>query len=339
MSLDKKDVTIYDLAAKLKVSVATVSRALRDDPVVSLKTRKKVFALAEQYGYQANHFARSLRNKQTHTIGVIVPRLNSYFMATVIAGIEQAANQAGYNLLISQSSESPEKEKAIVNTMFHNRVDGLLVSLAYQNGSLEHLAKFTKKNIPVVFFDRAQGADQYTSVQINNRQAGYEATRHLLSRGKRNIFHITVSTMHSLYRQRYEGYVQALREFGLAPDPDLIFLSDLSQESGFEAARHILSMSKRPDGIFVANDNCAVGCLVSLQQKGIRIPEDIAVVGFNDDPVCKIVSPNLTTIHYPGHLMGEQAARHLIHHLNGSADIALTQSILLRSDLVVRQST
>ncbi len=339
MSKTKKDVTIYDIAAQLDISVATVSRALRDDPVVSDKTKKRVFELAEKNGYQANQFARSLRQQHTNTIGVIIPRLNSYFMATVIAGIENVANQAGYNLIISQSSESAEREGINVRTMFNNRVDGLLVSLSYLTSNLEPFEKFAKKNIPVIFFDRTPESSSFTNIRINNVQAGYEATKHLLSQGRRRIAHVTISSTQSIYKERFLGYAMALAEFGIPLDKSLIYLADLSMESGTDAAKHLLSLPTRPDAVFVVNDNCAAGLVIGLKAKGIRVPEDIAVVGFNDDPVSRIVEPNLTSIHYPGHQMGELAARSLINHLTGAGDIMLTQTILLRSDLVIRQSS
>lgn len=339
MSKTKKDVTIYDIAAQLDISVATVSRALRNDPVVSDKTKKRVFELAEKYGYQANQFARSLRQQHTNTIGVIIPRLNSYFMASVIAGIENVANQAGYNLIISQSSESPEREAINVRTMFNNRVDGLLVSLSYLTNNLEPFEKFARKNIPVIFFDRSPENSSFTNIRINNVQAAYEATKHLLSQGRRRIAHVTVSNTQSIYKERFQGYTMALAEFGIPLDKSLIRLADLSMESGTEAAKYLLAQPNRPDAVFVANDNCAAGCVIGLKAQGIRVPEEIAVVGFNDDPVSRIVEPNLTTIHYPGHEMGELAARSLINHLSGAGDIMMTQTILLRSDLVVRQSS
>lgn len=339
MSKTKKDVTIYDIAAHLDISVATVSRALRDDPVVSDKTKKRVFELAEKYGYQANQFARSLRQKHTNTIGVIIPRLNSYFMATVIAGIENVANLAGYNLIISQSSESAERESSNVRTMFNNRVDGLLVSLSYLTSNMDPFEKFAQKNIPVIFFDRTPESSSFTNIRINNFQAAYEATKHLLSQGRRRIAHVTVSSTQSIYKERFQGYAMALAEFGIPLDKSLVCLADLSVESGTDAAKYLLALPIQPDAVFVANDNCAAGCVISLKAQGIRVPEDIAVVGFNDDPVSRIVEPNLTTIHYPGHEMGELAARSLINHLNGAGDIMMTQTILLRSDLVVRQSS
>ena len=335
----EKEVTIYDLAHKLNISIATVSRALKDDPVVSKKTRKKIFDLAEEMGYRSNHFARNLRNQRTQTIGVIVPRLNSYFMSTVIAGIENVANNEGYNLIISQSSESAQKEMNSAKTMFNNRVDGLLISLSYETGDITHFDAFYRKNIPIIFFDRVAEHENCTNILINNRKAAYEATRHLVQQGCKRVVHITTTPKRNVYMERLEGYQKALAEQGIPFTDDLLIIGNLSQEAGAEAAEKILAMPVLPDGVFVANDNSAVGCMLALKKRGIRIPEDIAFVGFNNDPVSKVIEPNLTTINYPGYEMGEVSARNLINHLNGIATITSTNTILLRSDLIIRGSS
>jgi LacI family transcriptional regulator len=334
-----KEVTIYDLARKLNISIATVSRALKDDPVVSKKTKKKIFDLAEEMGYRYNHFARNLREQRTYTIGVIVPRLNSYFMSTVIAGIESIANSEGYNLIISQSSESATKEVANAKTMFNNRVDGLLVSLAYDTPDIAHFDQFFKKNIPLIFFDRVMDHPNCTNVLIDNRKAAYEATCHLIEQGCRRIVHITATPKRNVYVDRLEGYKQALAEHKLPFNDKQVLINNLSQEAGIQAAEAILQMKQLPDGVFVANDNCAVGCMLALKQAGKRIPQDIAFVGFNNDPVSTVIEPNLTTINYPGYKMGEMAASNLINHLNGVNSITETNTILLRSELIIRASS
>lgn len=334
-----KEVTIYDIARKLNISIATVSRALQDDPVVSKKTKKKIADLAEELGYRSNNFARNLRNQKTNTIGVIIPRLNSYFMSTVIAGIENVANSEGYNLIISQSSESVEKETASAKTMFNNRVDGLLVSLAYDTQDLSHFTSFFKKNIPLIFFDRVIEHENCANVSIDNRKAAYEATTHLIRQGCTRIVHITATPKRNVYVDRLQGYKQALADYGLPFQKEYLIISNLSQESGAAAAQEILQMKILPDGVFVANDNCAVGCMLALKQAGIKIPQDIAFVGFNNDPVSKVIEPNLTTVNYPGYEMGEVAARNLINHLTGTATIINTNTIILRSELIVRDSS
>jgi len=335
----EKEVTIYDLADKLNISIATVSRALKDDPVVNKKTKKKISELAEKMGYRSNHFARNLRNQRTETIGVIVPRLNSYFMSTVIAGIESIANSEGYNLIISQSSESEQKEKMSAKTMFNSRVDGLLVSLSYDTNDISHFDQFIKKNIPVIFFDRGEEHDNFTNVLIDNRKAAYEATKHLIEQGCSRIVHITAKPKRNVYVDRLKGYKQALAENNIDFKDEYLIIGKLSLEDGVEAAAVIQKMDPLPDGVLVANDNCAVGCMLSLKQAGIRIPEDIAFAGFNNDPVSKVIEPNLTTINYPGYEMGEVAARNLINHLNGTHPIHSTNTIVLRSELIIRASS
>jgi len=335
----EKEVTIYDLADKLDISIATVSRALKNDPVVNKKTKKKIFELAEKMGYRSNHFARNLRNQKTETIGVIANRLNSYFMSTVIAGIEKTINEDGYNLIITQSAELLKKEIAAAKTMFNSRVDGLLVTLSYETENLHHFDQFIKKNVPVIFFDRCEENDRIAKVLIDNQKSAYEATRHLIGQGCKRILHVTAPQKRNLYLQRMKGFRQALHESELEFNDDLVYICNLSMEAGAEAARYILKMKRMPDAIFVANDNCAVGCMLALKQAGIRIPQDIAFVGFNNDPVSKVIEPNLTTINYPGYEMGEVAARNLIHHLNGISPIHSTHTILLRSELIIRDSS
>jgi LacI family transcriptional regulator len=335
----EKEITIYDLARKLNISIATVSRALKDDPVVSKKTKKKIADLALEMGYRSNNFARNLRTSRTNTIGVIIPRINSSFMSAVIAGMENVANSEGYNLIISQSSESAEKERVNAATLFNSRVDGLLVSLAYDTDSLAHFEPFTKKKIPLIFFDRTSDKTEGTCIQINNFRAAYEATTHLISQGYTRIVHITATPKRNVYVDRLQGYKQALADQRIAFREDYVIVGNLSQEAGTDAAARILEMRPMPDAVFVANDNCAVGCMTALKHAGIRIPDDIAFVGFNNDPVSTVIEPNLTTVNYPGYEMGQIAARNLIDHLNGASSIHSTNTIILRSELMIRESS
>jgi LacI family transcriptional regulator len=336
---DQREITIYDLARKLDLSIATVSRALKDDPVVSKKTKKRIADLAQELGYRSNHFARNLRTRRTMTIGVIIPRINSYFMSAVIAGMENIANHEGYNLIISQSSESVDKERANATTFFNSRVDGLLVSLAYNTTSLSHFEPFFKKKTPLIFFDRVADHKDCTCILIDNQKAAYDATTHLISLGRRRIVHITAPSKRNVYTDRLKGYKEALADNHIPYRDDYVITGNLSQEAGSDAAALIRSMSPLPDAVFVANDNCAVGCMVAIRQMGIQIPKDIAFVGFNNDPVSTVVEPNLTTINYPGYEMGQLAARSLIDHLNGTSNIHTTNTILLRSELVIRDSS
>ncbi len=335
----EKEVTIYDIARQLDLSPATVSRALQDHPAINGRTKTLIADKAREMGYRTNTFASNLRRQRTNTIGVIVPRLNSNFMSAVLAGMEKVANEAAYNLIISQSLESVQKEITNARTMFNSRVDGLLVSLAYDTDTIEHFDPFIKKGIPLLFFDRVCAHDQCASVVIDNVKAGYEATAHLLAQGRRRILHVTGNLRRNVYADRLKGYRQALHERDIPYDPSRVLVTDLGQEAGAEAARFLLDAQPRPDGLFVANDFCAVNCMKALKGAGIRIPEDVAVVGFNNDPVSRVVEPALTTIHYPGQEMGEIAAKTLINHLTGATSIHATNTIILRSELVVRPSS
>ncbi|MCF6404643.1 LacI family transcriptional regulator [Chitinophaga filiformis] len=336
---NEREVTIYDIARELNISATTVSRGLQDHPTISKKTKKKIFDLAERLGYRSNHFARSLRNQKTNTFGIIVPRLNSHFMSSVIAGIENAANEHGFSLLIAQSSESSVKEASSVRTMFDSRVDGLLVSLAVDTADLSHFEHFFKKNIPVIFFDRVMQHENSVNILIDNRQAACNATRHLIEQGCRRIMHITAPTLQNVYKDRLKGYKEALGEHKIKFREDYVVITNLSQEAGAEVAKTILKMKTRPDGIFVSNDSCAVGCMLALKEAGIRIPEDIAFVGFNNDPVTQVIEPHLTTINYSGYEMGQVAARHLINHVRDVSFVSSTNTIILRSELMVRASS
>jgi LacI family transcriptional regulator len=290
-------------------------------------------------GYRSNTFARNLRRQKTNTIGIIVPRLNSTFMSEVIAGIEKVASEAGYNLIISQSLEMMKKEAINATTMFNNRVDGLLVSLAYDTDSIAHFEPFLHKHIPLIFFDRVFEQAGYSGIVINNYQAAYEATAHLIEQGCKTLFHITGNLSRNVYADRLLGFRQALTDHGLLHRPDHLCISNLSVQEGKEAAQTILQLTDLPDGVFVANDTCAVGCMLQLMEHGIRIPEDIAFSGFNNDPIACVIKPNLTTIDYKGFHMGEKAAQTLIHSLNASGHDLPAQTLVLPHQLLIRQSS
>lgn len=337
--LKRKEVTIYDLAHKLNISVATVSRALKDDSVVSKKTKKKIADLAEEMGYRSNHFARNLRQQQTNTIGVIVHELNSTFITSVLSGIEKVTTEAGYDIIITHSSESCVKEAANAKNLFHKRVDGLIASLAFDTTDLDHFKPFVDKGVPVMFFDRVEQDGNNTVVIIDNYKSGYQATKHLIEQGCKRIAHVTSSLKRNVYSQRYKGYQDALFDNGIALDENLVLVNDLSEKAGVESAQQILKMKPMPDGAFITNDFVAAVCMRTLKENGIRIPENIAIVGFNNDAIGKLIEPALTTINYPGKDIGEIAARNLINHLKGISNMHHTNTIIVRSDLIIRKSS
>jgi LacI family transcriptional regulator len=332
------DVTIYDVARALNISPSTVSRALNDHPLIRKDTKRKIRHTAHEMGYQRNKFASNLRQKRTNTLGVVVPRLNSYFMATVIAGMEKITNQQDYNLIISQSQELLKSEVSGVLTLYNSRVDGLLASLSNETKNLDHFNILFKKGIPVVFFDRVVDCPGCTSIVIDNYKAGYEATTHLIQKGCKRIIHIGGSLIRNVYADRYRGYKQALLDNGLVPDDDLVMISELSDHAGADFLPRIKNLQLPSDGIFAANDTSAVSVICELKKAGIRVPEDIAVVGFNNDPISRVIEPNLTTVHYPGMEMGEIAALTIINKLNNKQTTNLS-TIVLEHSLIIRESS
>lgn len=335
----QKEVTIYDIAKDLGISPATVSRALNNHSSVNEKTKQRIVDAADKMGYRSNTFASNLRTQRTNAIGVIVPRLNSPFQSSVIAGMEKVANEAGYNLIISQSMESAQKEVTNAKTMFNSRIDGLLISLAYETENIDHLKPFFSKNIPLLFFDRVAEHKQCIGIVIDNIQAAYKATTHMIEQGCKNIIHITGNLNRNVYSDRLKGYKYALMDHNLPYNETFVIISKLSEEAGIEAAEQILKMNPLPDGLFVSNDTCAVSCIKTLKQGGVSIPQDMAVVGFNNDPISRVIEPNLTTVNYPAFEMGEVAVRNLINHLDGVSDILSTNTITLRSELIIRESS
>ncbi len=336
--MNNKEITIYDIAEALQVSPATVSRGLNDHPGIRKDTKKKISDMARSMGYRHNKFASNLRSKSTKTIGVIVPRLNSSFMSTVIAGMEKVANLHDYHLIISQSQESFKQEIDSVSTMFNSRIDGMMVSLAYDTKGTNHFEEVIKKQIPVIFFDRVIEHPDCTSIVIDNKRAGFDATLHLIEQGCKRIVHVDGNLNRNVYADRFEGYKQALKEGGIAFDPSLVFNNRLTDQTSSEVAEAILNMKQLPDGIFTANDTSAVACIQVLKKAGIKIPDDIAVVGFNNDPISRVIEPNLSTIDYPGQEMGEIAATTLINKLK-KLPTGNLNSILLRHNLIVRESS
>lgn len=309
--------------------------------MISKSTRKRIADAARSLGYQSNTFASSLRSKHTHTLGVLVPRLNSHFMSSVLAGMENAANRDGYNLIIAQSLEDAEKEKANAATMFNKRVDGLLISLSYNTQNINHLEPFFNRKIPVVFFDRVFPHIESTAVVIDNYGAAYNVTSHLIEQGCRRIMHLGGNVLRNVYKDRLAGYQKALQEHNLPVLEQLHLTTTLSEDAGTEAARYILDMppEDRPDAVFSANDTAAVYCMLALKTAGLRIPEDIAFAGFNNDPISKVIEPNLTTVDYSGSIVGDTAVTNLVNHLKGIGNLYMTNVITLRADLVVRNSS
>ncbi|MCV9386607.1 LacI family DNA-binding transcriptional regulator [Reichenbachiella ulvae] len=334
-----KEITIYDIATELNVSPSTVSRALKKHKSIGKETIKKVEKKASQLGYRPNVVAANLRNQKTHTIGVIISRVDRPFISTLIGGIESEAKKKGYHVIFAQSHDKVKLEIENANVLFNSRIDGLIVSLAMETKSYEHFKPFLDKEIPLVFVDRVTETLNTDLVVIDNTHSAYIATKHLIEQGCTRIAHFAGAQHRNVYRNRRTGYENALTEAGLPVDNSLILeLKHLNSEEGYKAAEKILTGKNRPDGIFASNDTTAVSVIQCAKKLGIKVPEELAVVGFNNDPICTIIDPALSTIDHPAKQMGELAARQLLEHKSDPI-IDSSSTIKLKTSLIQRASS
>lgn len=335
----QKRITIYDLAKTLNVSPGTVSRSLNDHPSISERTKERVVQKANELGYKTNKFAVNLSKQQTNTIGVIVPRLNSHFMSTILAGIEKIVNEAGYNLIISQSLESAEKERINARTLYNSGVDALLVSLAYDTSDYYHFTPYIKNKIPLIFLDRVQDLPNCSTLIIDNRSAGFEATEHLIQQGCKNLIYIGGDLKRNVYSERFKGFKEAHAKHHIKFKKSNLLELDLDPNKASEVVTFIKNSDQPIDGIFVANDSFAAHCIKELKKEHYKIPDDIKIVGFNNDPISELITPTLSTIDYPGYEMGIMAGQSIISHLKGDLDLQPANSITLRHQLIIRESS
>ncbi len=336
----KKRVTIYDLALKLGISPTTVSRALRGHQGISKETKMMVRKLADEMEYRPNSIASSLRTKRTNIIGVLVPQINRAFMATFISGIEEVANKAGYNVLIAQSMDDQSKEIESANSLLSSSVDGVVVSLAMNTESYDHIQLFLDHHIPLVLADRVIDDMDVDKVVVDNFDAAFKVTKYLIETGHKRIAHLAGSRKRNVYRDRKEGYLAALKAHKIKFDENLLIYSDLSEKAGVETVRKLMNLSNPPQAIFAANDTAAVSALMHLKELGFEIPEQISVVGFNNDPIASIVEPRLSTVEHPALEIGQTAAQHLIKRISSDADVELpNRTIVLKTSLLVGRSS
>ena len=333
----KSEPTIHDIARELKVSASTVSRALQNNPRISLKTREKILSLAETMGYRPNTLASNLRNKKSNTIGVVVPLINRYFFSSVISGAEEVAAKAGYTVVISQSNDLANKEIDIVHSMFANRVDGLIISIAMESTNYEHLKMFIRKNIPLVFFDRAVPEIETDKIVVDDFMGGFRVTQHLIDQGYKRIGHMAGPQNLMTYRDRKKGYIEALIQNGLPFDESLIVTNKLTSKDGIDATMQLMSLPYPPDAIFCGNDTTALSTMIYLRDKGFRIPEDIGIVGFSNEPFSEVVSPSISTIAQPGFLMGQKAAELILNQIEHKEKTFRT--LVLPTELKIRDSS
>ena len=336
--MKKNKTTIHDISNSLGINSSTVSRALNDSPLISQKTKDKILARAKKLGYQRNFLASKLRNNRSRTIGVIVPRISRYFFSAVIAGIEETAFNAGYDVIICQSLESFEREKKLVETLSSNQVDGILVSISWETKTADHFKNYQQHDHPVIFFDRPFNTTKNTHVIIDDFKAGFDATEHLINNGCKDIVHFTGPQNLELYQRRMAGYKAALEKHQIQIRESYIFESYLMESDGKECAKKIMKLPK-VDAVFSANDTSSIAAMQYLKSKNVKIPDDIAFVGFSNEPASSVIEPALTTISQADFEMGKTATSLLLEQIKFPKKIHQNQTTVLSPQLIIRESS
>ena len=331
--------TLKEIADKLNLSISTVSRALNDHPDISLKTKNKVQELASELNYIPNIFARGFRAHKTNIIGVIVPNITHYFTTTLIRGILQEASFQGYRVIVSESNDDVKKQTEMLNTMIQFGVDGVLMSLSKMTKDIDSILR-VMHTLPLILFDKASNKIPCTQVVINEEEAAYDAVEHLLNIGKKRIAIIKESENSYNSEKRYSGYLRALKEHQIPIDKKIILSVDnISLTQGKRMASILMSLKHKPDAIFAITDSAAIGVIKTLKKLNIKIPDEIAVVGFSNSIRSTIIEPQLTTVDQPGQKIGATAVKYLIEEINNPNDEFVNKTIEIKSNLIIRNST
>lgn len=333
----EKPATIKDIARQLNISISTVSRAMRNAPDVSNETKRAVMALSDELNYQPNKLALSLKQKQTHTIGVIVPNLD-YVLSTMVKGIDEVALEAGYTVMVCQSNESFGRE--IVNTrrLLDSLVDGFIISVSSETKTFDHFKKIQDKKMPMVVFDRIMPDIPAASVILDNMEGGILATEHLIEQGYKRIAILAGPKTLGISNSRLDGYLYALKKHKLKPDPNLIIHCDFNQDYAYLATQELLAMKKRPDAIFTISDRMAIGAMLAIKEKKLNMPNDIGLVGFNNEPVVSLVTPGISSVDQPAFELGKLAAKLFIETVHNNIDMSRVEEVM-KPKLIIRESS
>lgn len=333
----KGQVTIKDIARELGISPSTVSKALKGHPDISPATKKAVQELVKKWNYQPDPIALSLKSGQSKTIGVIVPEIVHYFFSTVISGIEDLAYDSGYHVMFCQSNESYEREVKSVDTLMSSRVDGILVSQSKTTLNFDHFRKIADAGLPLVFFDRICEELDTDRVVVDDEKGAYDAVKHLYLAGCRNIVHLSGPQNLNIGSGRKKGFEKAIRELGLNLQPSSIINCDTPEEARI-VVPELLKRKIRPDGIFAVNDLTAAETMRIIKKAGLRIPNDIALVGFTSGMISDLTDPTLSSVEQHGYKIGKEAVRLLIERIERKNDLP-SQTILIKTRLVVKGSS
>jgi len=334
-----KRASITDLAKQLGLSPSTISRALNGHADISEATKKRVWEVAKELNYQPNHLAAALRKGRSNMLGVMVPHIEGHFFPAVMHGIETVASKAGFNVMMCQSNEDVQREKNNIDALLNAQVEGILISLARTTHDFQHFEKVRNQNIPLVFFDRMPEVSNVSGVVLDDHQGAYMAVRHLLDQGYRRIAHFAGPQHLNIYKNRHNGYLNALQAFGLPHDEELMrFLSNMRQEAGEQAMRELLQLSEPPDAVFGSSDVLIAGALEVLHSLNIRVPEEVALAGFSNEPFTTLTTPRLTTVDQRGEQMGQSAVQLFLQMVKRSENFA-PHRIVLKPQLLIRDSS
>jgi len=327
--------TIKDVAREAGVSVGTASQALRDSPAVRESTRRRVLAVAKRLRYHPSALARGLVTRRTHTVGLLISDIANPFFIRAVRAVEDVAQEKGYNVILCNTDEDPAKETQYLRVLVEKRVDGII--LATTAGSLTAVRDVRWRRIPLVLFDRELPGVTANLVKVDGVLGGRLATEHLLALGHRRIAIIHGPMMRSTGTERLQGYLLALRDAGVRPDPALIREGNFKQDSGRDLARRFLDLSPPPTALFCTNNLMTVGALQALGERGVRIPSELSLVGYDDMEWWTLTHPPLTTVGQPVYDLGSEAMRLLLEDIEAK-DRRRPRRVVLKPELLVRKS-
>lgn len=332
--------TIHDIASMLKITASTVSRALNDHPKISDTTKKRVLLAAKKINYQPNNIAAALRQGRTKVVGVLVPTIDRHYFASVIHSIEGILNNAGYQVIVAQSHDSPEIERAKLKTLLQAQVAGIIVSFAKHNLNFDHFKEIINAEVPLILFDRYHESLEVDTVVIDDYIGAYKATQHLIENGCTSIVHFTSTTQISIYKERKRGYIDALRSQGLTVHEDLIWESNLTIEDGLLMGKRILTESTHIDGVFSASDFAAMGALQSIKDNEGKKVRSIKFFGFSNETFTQFTNPSLSSVDQLSHNTGELVAQRFLERIkNPNTKNLNVQKTVLTPKLCIRNSS
>ena len=333
----KKKITIYDIATKLNITAATVSRALNNNPNISSATKELVLAMAEKMGYEQNKLALALKSGKSNNVGVVVPRIDSNFFSSVIRGIEEELTPFGYHVIICQTNNDEEKEIANIDALLNSQVDGIFISTS--SNDVKSFERILKKDVPLIFFDRKKTMNNVSSVTINDFEGGYKATQHLIDSGCERIAHFSGELNIEIFNDRFSGYKSALKDNGIDYIEEYVINTRSNIEDGKKAIKKLLKLKNPPNAIFSSSDWDALGAIQELKSKNYKIPEDVAVIGFSNEPFTKFMELSISTIDQFPLEMGKIAAKVFLEQVNNSEKVKIEKKVVLDPELIIRKST